>query len=460
MPIQTETFIRDTVSLCPRCEQKIKASIMEEDGEIFLVKSCGAHGTFRLRISRHAGYYKDLTGYYFKVMPAGMEQKRFYIYLSNRCNLNCPICLLEPNQDKMADVSLDDFKEMIRKNPRFRYYIYGAEPTLRADLPEWIALLKQYGNLVNIHTNGIKLGDYQYLKKLKEAGLDYVSLQFDGFDDDVYLRLRGRTLLDSKLKALENLEKLDIPTGFNVTIAKDVNEHQVNPIIEYAVKKTFIRDVSFASVSFLGEAEKNFSPRDLLMPDDLIDIVENETGGGIPRRSIYLFQKLYYAVLSVFNIRRCYNFHQLALIRGREGYRTFDTLFDLEGFEKKLDRYAQLVQKNKSAAAAYFFLQFAADTLAHNLPEKIRTLPLNMLLPGRKRNAKIPSKILLLSFGTVCDKYKYDAGISKYCGQGFVLNQNDRLVLSDSISDVTLLGQGEPRRGTENVNVNNTHEAG
>lgn len=443
MNTQNETHIRDTFSLCPECQRKIKASVVESRGEIFLVKHCEAHGPFKLRVSRHPWYYKDLTDYYFRVMPSRMPQKRFYIYLSNRCNLDCPICLLEPNQDKMADVDLERFKEVIRANPRFRYYIYGAEPTLRDDLPEWIALLKKHGNLVNIHTNGIKLDNYHYLETLKKAGLDYVSLQFDGFDDNVYMKLRDRNLLSLKLKALDNLEKLDIPTGLNVTIAKGVNEKEINPIIDYAIKKTFIRDVSFASVSFLGNAEKNFSPEDLLMPDDLIDLAEQETKGKINRRSLYLFQKLYYSVLSVFNIRRCYNFHQLALIRdGRGGYQPFDALFDLAAFDKKFDRFSRMIKGNKTLASGYFLLQFIMNILTHDPGKKIQVMPFNMLLPGRKRNVKIPAKILLVSFGTVCDKYKYDAGISQYCGQGFVFSQDGNLALSDSVSDVTLLNRG------------------
>ncbi|HQO58544.1 MAG TPA: radical SAM protein [Candidatus Omnitrophota bacterium] len=444
MSPQTETLIRETSSLCPVCQKQVKAALVESGEGIFLSKNCDVHGPFKLRVSRHAWYYKNLTEYYFRVMPAQMPQKRFYIYLSNRCNLDCPICLLEPNQDKAADVSLDRFKKLIRERPGFRYYLYGAEPTLRDDLPEWIALLKKHGNLVNIHTNGIKLDNMDYLKSLKDAGLDYVSLQFDGFDDQVYMALRNRKLLDSKLKALENLEKLDMPTGLNVTIAKGLNEKEINPIIDYAVGKPFIRDVSFASVSFLGNAEKNFSSADLLMPDDVVDLVEDETKGKINRRSLYLFQKLYYAVLSIFNIRRCYNFHQLALVRdGRGGYRSFDAIYDLAAFEKKLDRFSHLATRNRTLAAGYFFLQFTMNMLSGNVKEKVQVLPLNMLLPGQKRNVKIPPKILLVSFGTVCDKYKYDADISRYCGQGFVFNRDGSLALSDSVSDMTLLKKGE-----------------
>ncbi len=437
MNVHSDGYTRDTFSFCPKCGKTLKAFIVELKGKIFLVKKCDTHGQFKLKISCHAWYYKDLNNYYFKVMPSRMKQKRFYIYMSNRCNLNCPICLLEPNQNKMEDIDLNAFEKIIRAYPRFRYYLYGAEPTLHDDLPDWILLLKRYGNLVNIHTNGIKLGDYSYLKKLKESGLGYVSLQFDGFDDEIYLRLRNQKLLDLKLKALDNLEKLNIPTGLNVTIAKGVNETQVGRIIDYAVKKPFLRDVSFATVSFLGDAEKNFSPEDLLMPDDLIDIAVRETKGKISRRNIYLFQKLYYTVLSIFNIRRCYNFHHIALVRGNQGYQTFDELFSLADFEKEFSRFSQQVNKNRMLASGYFFLKFIMHIL-RNPARKIQALPFNMLLPGKKRNIRIPQKILLLSFGTVCDKYKYDSAVSRYCGQGFVYNQDGKPVLSDSISNTLL----------------------
>jgi len=173
-------------------------------------------------------------------------------------------------------------------------------------------------------------------------------------------------------------------------------------------------------------------------------LVEYETKGKINRRSLYLFQKLYYAVLSIFNIRRCYNFHQLALVRdGRGGYRSFDAIYDLAAFEKKLDRFSHLATRNRTLAAGYFFLQFTMNMLSGNVKEKVQVLPLNMLLPGQKRNVKIPPKILLVSFGTVCDKYKYDADISRYCGQGFVFNRDGSLALSDSVSDMTLLKKGE-----------------
>lgn len=432
--------MRETMSTCPHCHKEIKAYLIEQDKKIYMKKECPAHGVFDLLISKHPWYYKGLTEYYFEIMPDQMKQRRYYIYLSNKCNMNCPICLLEPNQNKFPDISLTQFEELIRKNRNSRFYLYGAEPTLREDLVLWIKMLRRYGNLVNMHTNGIKLADYAYLKELRDSGLDYVSLQFDGFEDKIYTVLRNQSLLDIKIKALENLRRLNIPTGLNVTIAKGVNEDQIKGIIEYAVKNAFIKDVGFATLSFLGFANTHFLPDVFLMPDELIDMVEKQTDSKITRKNIFLFQKLYYALLSFFKIRRCYNFQHLAIIRDKKtGYSTFDSFFKLECFEKKLDRYKELVKKNSKISELYFFTQLILNLISDNFLNKLRCMPLNMLLPGNKRNPKIPSKILLLSFGTVCDFLKYDSQIAKYCGQGFCVTDRDNsILLTDSISALSL----------------------
>lgn len=58
-----------------------------------------------------------------------------------------------------------------------------------------------------MNTNGIKLAaDPEYAKRLKEAGLDLIYLQFDGLDEDIYRHIRGREMLDIKLRAVENCE--------------------------------------------------------------------------------------------------------------------------------------------------------------------------------------------------------------------------------------------------------------
>ena len=442
----SECVIRKTTGTCSLCGKKVRADIVEDEGKILMHKYCSEHGRTSIVISNHPWYYKVLTDFYFGVMPRVMKQNRFYVYLSNRCNLDCPICLLSPNQKHVPDVSLERFEETLKKQKQSRFYLYGAEPTLCDDIEDWIRLLKRYGNTVNMHTNGIKLADLEFLRKLKSCGIDYISLQFDGFSDDVYMKLRNRKLVELKLQVLDNLRKLNISTGLNVTIAKGVNEEQIPLIIDYAVANNFIKDVSFATVSFIGNANSNFQADSLLMPDELIDIVELHTEGKISRKNVYLFQKLYYALLSALKIRRCYNFQQLALVRDKgRGYISFDELFRLDNLEKKLDLYRKFLNTGNKLAVGYLFYILGLNMFGKNALAKLRCIPLGMFLFGNILNIRIPSRILLLSFGTVCDFYKFDSQISKYCGQGVCLEDKGDIVLTDTISDLTLFYEKENR---------------
>jgi len=443
MALIPDNCIRKTRSICSKCRRNVEAWLLEKNGRIVMQKHCPEHGTEDIFVSRHPWYYRELTEYYFSVMPRIMKQKRYYIYLSNKCNLNCPICLLSPNRGRVPDISLKEFRKVIESKRDCRFYLYGAEPTLRGDLKEWITLLKRNGNTVNIHTNGLKLADYDYVCELKNWGADYISMQFDGFDDAVYQTLRGRKMLDEKLKALENLKQVRIATGFNVTIAKEVNENQIEPILDYALNNNFVKDVSFATLSSLGDAQDNFVKGTLLMPDELIDIVESETNGRISRENIFLSQKLYYTVLSLLNLRRCYNFQHLVLFREKYGeYTTLDNLFKLEGFSPVFEGYKKLVKKNRIAAGLYFSIRFALNFLGRGFLKRLKSVPFSLLAPKGIVNVRIPDKTLLVSIGTVCDPLKYDAGISRYCGQGFCLEQDGEIVLTDTISDVSIF-QGE-----------------
>ena len=74
----------------------------------------------------------------------------------------------------------------------------GGEPTVRDDLPEIVAYAKQAGcKYVQLNSNGLRLAeDEAFVKRLADAGLSFVFMQFDGVDDAVYEKLRRRPMLE------------------------------------------------------------------------------------------------------------------------------------------------------------------------------------------------------------------------------------------------------------------------
>jgi hypothetical protein len=180
----------------------------------------------------------------------------------------------------------------------------------------------------------------------------------------------------------------------------------------------------------------------MLMPDELIDMAEAQTKGRVSRKSIFLFQKLYYAFLAIFSIRRCYNFQHLALIREKDGaYSSFDQLLRLDRFEVRLDEFKENVKRHKFWASAVLGWQLGLNFVTDRFMMKMSCIPWNMFIPGKLRSPRIPDRMLLISFGTVCDFVKYDAQISKYCGQGICLEKENKVVLTDNISDVSMFNE-------------------
>ena len=153
-------------------------------------------------------------------MRTSYPQRDYIVRLTERCNLRCRICLAYANARESEDYPLGELLKFVRRRKGLKLDLMGAEPTMRADLAQVIRRLAPEKCTVALHTNGIKLADVEYLRELKEAGLDEVHLQFDGLDDRYYQHVRSRPLRDYKLRVLRNLESLESETDLRATIVR------------------------------------------------------------------------------------------------------------------------------------------------------------------------------------------------------------------------------------------------
>ena len=135
----------------------------------------------------------------------------------------------------------------------------GGEPTLRDDLPEIVEAARRAGySFIQVNTNGLRLGcDIEYCKRLAAAGLSSVFLQFDGVDDGIYRSMRGRALLDEKLRAVRNCGEAGLGVILVPTIIAGVNPGSVGSIVRVAMQlASTVRGISTSSRSFFGRFPK------------------------------------------------------------------------------------------------------------------------------------------------------------------------------------------------------------
>lgn len=306
-------------SICPECGALLDASEFAEDGKVYMRKRCSKHGEFLDLISSDERFYLKMEKWTFEdeggiLNPTRSERTscpeacglcemhlatacQLNIDLTNRCNLHCPFCFANANASGwLYEVTREQVETMLRAGrsvePRRNSVVQfaGGEPTLHSDFLWACSKAKQEGfTYVMVATNGITLArSLEFAERCREAGLDAIYLQFDGMSDEVYVKTRGKPLLELKLKAVENARRAGIRVVLVPTIIRGVNDHEIGAIIKFGLENLDIMNgISFQPVSFTGRIslEERLEQRFTLA--DLAHEVQKQTGYLDPYKDWY-----------------------------------------------------------------------------------------------------------------------------------------------------------------------------
>ena len=304
-------LITVTKSLCPVCKRVIDASVVEENGQVLIKKDCPEHGHFEDVYWSSVEEYKRFMKYQIPGDPIENPQTKrdkgcpfdcglcnehktrtilANIDITNDCNLRCPICFANAAASGyLFEPTMDQIKKMFqllrdqKPAPVDAIQLAGGEPTVRKEVFEIIKLAKDMGfHWVMMASNGIKIAESEeFTKKLKEAGLSSVYLQFDVLTPEPYIQARGKNLLDVKMRALDNLAKYKIDTCLVPTVVKGMNDDQLGDIIKFGMKHDAVRVVNFQPVSFTGRISTAELKKQRITIPDLMRLVEEQTDGAI-----------------------------------------------------------------------------------------------------------------------------------------------------------------------------------
>jgi hypothetical protein len=182
---------------------------------------------------------------------------------------------MEPTVDSLAE----SFRELVKNGCTF-IQLSGGEPTMRDDLPEIVAAAKAAGcENIQLNSNGIRLGeDRAYTKALAQAGLSFVFMQFDGTENVIYEKLRGRPLLAEKHAAIKACAGELIGITLVPTVVPGVNDDNLGDIINFGFANSpAIRGIHFQPVSYFGRYP--FPPRneDRITLPEVLRAIERQT---------------------------------------------------------------------------------------------------------------------------------------------------------------------------------------
>lgn len=301
-----KTHEDETRSLCPVCLKKIKAIRLREGDSVFLVKDCPDHGSFRTVLWRgepsmaewrrpkeplhpEVCYASSNEGCPFDCgLCAAHEQLPCSVLLevTDRCNLRCSVCFADAGPGRAADPSLDEISRLLERAMAAagpcNLQLSGGEPTLRDDLPGIVEIARGIGfSFIQVNTNGLRLAaDIDYGRRLRAAGLSSVFLQFDGVDDEVYGALRGRSLLEEKLRAIGNCGEAGLGVVLVPTLVSGINTDSVGAIVKQALRLTpVVRGVHFQPISYFGRFPEKGIGRGRFTLPELMRSLEAQTAG-------------------------------------------------------------------------------------------------------------------------------------------------------------------------------------
>ena len=305
---QTINLLEETKSLCPSCMQIVPAYIYTDGSRVFMNKTCPIHGSFQGIVWSDYQLYQ--RSFRFKRKPTkpailatsmvdgcpydcGLcpEHKQHtclaIIDVTDRCNLNCPVCLSSASKNN-NDPNLEDIEIGLKKlfeseGQSVCIQLSGGEPTVRQDLVDIVKMVSDLGfKSIEIDTNGIELAKKPKLAKdLADAGLTGVYLQFDGLREETYEVIRGfgSNLLSFKNKAIELARKANLEVALAATIVKGINDDQLWDIIKYAVKMD-TKGVNFQPFASLGRfPQKLLNQINKITIPDVVKKVEMQSGG-------------------------------------------------------------------------------------------------------------------------------------------------------------------------------------
>lgn len=208
---------------CNTCGKLVPANREQRDNLIYLVKDCPDCGKTETLISTDAERYsrkreldtrKDSIACELNCVQCNHNKPNIvFLDITNRCNLNCYICINNtPSMGFLFDPPIEYFDKIFEHfskfDPKPSIQLFGGEPTVRKDLFDIIKLGRSYGLTLRVTTNGIKLADEDYCRKLVDTHSTLL-VAYDGDNREVYTHYRGDgDMLDKKVQALDNIEKI------------------------------------------------------------------------------------------------------------------------------------------------------------------------------------------------------------------------------------------------------------
>lgn len=160
----------------------------------------------------------------------------WYIQVNRYCNNACHFCSNPSNGNNISyEKGIELIDDFIKRE--YSWIIFtGGEPTLSPDLSKWITYSTSQNMDCRIISNGMMCSSFDYVKKLKEAGLSLVHFSLYSYIPEIHDFLTDTPGSYKKLlKSIQNAWKLWVRTQLNCVINR-YNQNHLDKTVKFVVK--------------------------------------------------------------------------------------------------------------------------------------------------------------------------------------------------------------------------------
>jgi radical SAM protein with 4Fe4S-binding SPASM domain len=176
--------------------------------------------------------------------PIASKQEKFVPLIlswniTRKCNLKCPHCYINATeQEPINELTTEEAKNLIDQIcevSRPLLVLSGGEPLLRQDVYELVHYGASKGLKMGLGSNGSLIDDAA-AKKLKEAGIETVSISLDSHIPEQHDEFRGvNGSWEKAVKAIKALRENGVLVQVNTTVTQQ-NYDQIDDIMSLAEK--------------------------------------------------------------------------------------------------------------------------------------------------------------------------------------------------------------------------------
>ncbi|MBL4771017.1 MAG: radical SAM protein [Planctomycetes bacterium] len=306
------------ISICSQCLRRVDGKILFQDDKVWMQKRCPEHGMERVLISDDVDDYRRSREVFIK--PGDMPLKfntpikhgcpydcglcpdheqhscLTIVELGDHCNLECPVCYAGSSPSNPHFHSFERVVEMLdaivaNEGEPAVVQLSGGEPTLHPRFWEIMAEAKKRPiQHLMLNTNGLLIANEAgFAERLVEYMPAFeVYLQFDSFEREALMDLRGADLRDVRKRAIDKLNALGVSTTLVVTLRRGMNDGEIGRIIDWAAQQPCVRGVTLQPIQDAGRNQnydastdrltlsevrrRVLEQSDLFQPEDIIPV--------------------------------------------------------------------------------------------------------------------------------------------------------------------------------------------